>query len=73
MGAGADVLDPLSPIHKYALQWFIDNADTVGPWPSPIGAGIYLATRAKGIYKPRWSRYALSVRRRRASTQTAFP
>jgi len=32
-------------------------------WPSPLADGTLLAGRAKGIYKPAWSKYALSIRR----------
>ena len=31
-------------------------------WPDEPPGGILLATRAKGIYKPAWSEYALSIR-----------
>jgi hypothetical protein len=31
-------------------------------WPAPLSDGTILATRAKGIYKPNWTKYALSVR-----------
>lgn len=51
--------------HRRALQWFVDHASSEQTWPVPINHGgeeTLLATRAKGIYKPAWSRYALSVR-----------
>jgi putative restriction endonuclease len=48
--------------HRQTLQWFIDHAGQVTRWPEPIAPGLFLATRAKGIYKPQWSKYALSVR-----------
>ncbi|QLP98305.1 MAG: hypothetical protein HZY79_14280 [Rhodoblastus sp.] len=48
--------------HKRALQWFADHAGTVIAWPKPLDGGILLATKAKGIYKPRGCRYAQSVR-----------
>jgi len=51
--------------HRTALEWFHRNAGTEQPWPaglkSPEGLTL-LATRAKGIYKPAWSEYALSAR-----------
>jgi hypothetical protein len=31
-------------------------------WPDALPDGTLLATRAKGIYKPAWNEYALSVR-----------
>lgn len=48
--------------HRAALQWFVDHAGRVSPWPDRLTDGTLLATRAKGIYKPEWSRYALSIR-----------
>jgi putative restriction endonuclease len=51
--------------HRAALSWFLDRAGSEQPWPAPIqtAAGeTLLATRPKGIYKPAWSEYALSVR-----------
>jgi hypothetical protein len=34
----------------------------VVPWPAPLPDGTLLAGRAKGIYKPQWSEFALSIR-----------
>lgn len=49
--------------HANALRWFADRCDTEQAWPAPLDhAGTLLASKAKGIYKPRWSDYALSVR-----------
>ena len=51
--------------HRTALQWFVAHSGTECGWPEPLfhdGQETLLATRAKGIYKPAWSRYALSVR-----------
>ena len=60
-----DLLARLSPRHRNALEWFRRNAGTEQPWPKgvegPEGFDL-LATRAKGIYKPAWSQYALSAR-----------
>lgn len=52
----------LDPRHRRALEWFLDHEGQLVPWPAPLGDGTLLATKAKGIYKPQWSRYALSVR-----------
>lgn len=60
-----DLLEPLQQRHRLALRWFFDHAGTIKPWPRPLsvpGGEILLASRAKGIYKPGWSSYALSVR-----------
>ena len=48
--------------HRVALEWFAQHAGTEVPWPAPLEHGTLLATRAKGIYKPSWTQYALSVR-----------
>lgn len=51
--------------HRAAVQWFVDHAGEDHSWPQPIPNSegeTLLASKAKGIYKPGWSRYALSVR-----------
>jgi putative restriction endonuclease len=55
-------LAKLPPKHRSALEWFAKNAGTVQRWPAPLPDGTLLATKAKGIYKPNWTDYALSVR-----------
>lgn len=57
-----ELLAQLPARHRAALQWFIENSGTQQPWPDPLPDGTHLATKAKGIYKPEWSKYALSVR-----------
>lgn len=52
----------LSERHRSALEWFRQNAGTKQTWPKPLPDGTLLASKAKGIYKPSWTRYALSVR-----------
>jgi putative restriction endonuclease len=51
--------------HRQALQWFAENAGKTIPW-SVIKAqadnGFRLVNQAKGIYKPHYTEYALSVR-----------
>lgn len=54
--------------HRLALQWFLDHAGRVERWPEPIAPGVFLATKAKGIFKPQWSKYALSIRQNLAET-----
>jgi len=59
------VLKGLPARHRTALQWFIDNAGTEQSWPKPISAPegeTLLVAKAKGIYKPEWTTYALSIR-----------
>lgn len=60
-----DVLIRQSTRHQAALRWFSDHQGTDQPWPTalhlPEGATL-LTSKAKGIYKPKWLPYALSVR-----------
>lgn len=60
-----ELLVKLPERHRDALIWFAENAGTDQPWPkvlrNPKGETL-LASKAKGIYKPSWSTYALSVR-----------
>ena len=55
-------LPALPPRHRAALEWFDQHAGQEVPWPRPLQDGTLLASKAKGIYKPQWSEYALSVR-----------
>jgi putative restriction endonuclease len=52
----------LTPSHQRRLRWFQEHAGTVTPFPSPVADGELLATRAKGIYKPKGFDYGLSIR-----------
>jgi hypothetical protein len=55
-------LSKLPDQHARALRWFAERAgETVG-WPGALDDGTLLVCRPKGIYKPRWSEYALSIR-----------
>jgi putative restriction endonuclease len=55
------ILQNLSNNHQKGLQWFIDHANTEQPW-TPSVDDVLLVTKAKGIYKPAWMEYALSIR-----------
>lgn len=69
-----DLRSVLPEQHRSALQWFERHKGTVQPWPDKLADGTLLATKAKGIYKPNWSEYALSVRQPSAApTQTGSP
>lgn len=60
-----DLLARLPARHRAALEWFHSHTGTQQPWPNEIETPegpTFLATRAKGIYKPAWSEYALSAR-----------
>lgn len=48
--------------HRRAFEWFASSAGKTVGWPGALPDGTLLACRPKGIYKPRWSDYALSVR-----------
>jgi putative restriction endonuclease len=55
-------LENLPARHRNALSWYaVNHRRTIG-WPSALPDGTHLVTKAKGIYKPKWSKYALSVR-----------
>lgn len=58
----SSLLQALPAQHRSALEWFEKRAGQETSWPGALDDGTLLATRAKGIYKPAWSRYALSVR-----------
>jgi putative restriction endonuclease len=56
------LLNRLPERHRIALTWFVDHVGMDHGWPQPLPDGTFLATKAKGIYKPEWSEHALSVR-----------
>lgn len=58
-------LEGLDVRHREALSWFVDRAGQEHSWPKPlqtVEGAVFLTTKAKGIYKPKWSKYALSIR-----------
>lgn len=60
-----DLIAHLPTRHRMALEWFQHHAGTEQPWPDTIATPdgpTLLGTRAKGIYKPSWTEYALSAR-----------
>ena len=57
-----ELLERLPNSHRSALRWFAERAGTNQNWPEPLPDGTLLAVRPKGIYKPQWTDYALSVR-----------
>jgi putative restriction endonuclease len=48
--------------HQLGLRWFENNRGLIQNFPSALDQGQLLATKAKGIYKPADSDYALSIR-----------
>ena len=55
-------LNALEDRHRAALNWFHNHRGEEQGWPEPLPDGTLLVTKPKGIYKPKWTRYALSVR-----------
>lgn len=58
-------VSPLTDEHRQALTWFSENAGSTCAWreiAAQADSGNRLATLAKGIYKPAYTDYALSVR-----------
>lgn len=57
-----DALAPLPGRHQRALRWYLERSGSVQALPVRLPDGTLRYTRAKGIYKPKWTDYALSVR-----------
>ncbi len=65
MSALAEGLARTSGEHRQALDWFVRNAGHVISWSdikAEVDNGFRLVNQAKGIYKPHYTDYALSVR-----------
>lgn len=56
-----DLLKKLDNRHSSALTWFLIKKNKVISWPDKLINGDLVCTKAKAIYKPAWSKYALSV------------
>lgn len=48
--------------HALCLAWFEENSGTTTTWPKPIRDDVVLVTQFKGIFKPKWMPYVLSIR-----------
>jgi hypothetical protein len=57
-----DYRNKINSSHNHALEWFLDNSGKVISWTGALDDGTFLFTKAKGIYKPKDSQYALSIR-----------
>ena len=57
-----EILPELTERHQIALRWFVTHSGEERAWPGSLSDGTLLASKAKGIYKPGWTKYALSVR-----------
>lgn len=44
------------------LRWFSENTGKIVPWTTQLEDGTRLFSTPKGIYKPKYSKYALSIR-----------
>jgi putative restriction endonuclease len=66
-------LNKLDARHRRALEWFLSSLGGTVTWPDTLPDGTILATRAKGIFKPEWSNYALSVRQTRNTDYPDHP
>jgi putative restriction endonuclease len=61
----AEILGTLPLLHRQALEWFYVRTGEVHGWPGKVrfSAGeTFLSSNPKGIFKPWWTKYALSVR-----------
>ena len=58
----SEILTRLPGDHGTALQWFDAHRGQDVPLPGSLPNGTLLVSRPKGIYKPQWTKYALSVR-----------
>jgi len=58
----SDLPSHLLEHHRVALDWFADHAGEETSWPKLLGKDTKLASKAKGIYKPAWTKYALGIR-----------
>ncbi len=57
-----ELIKQLPERHRTALAWFFRNMGTEQRWPNPPPDGTFLASKAQGIYKPKWTKYCLSIR-----------
>jgi putative restriction endonuclease len=48
--------------HTKRLQWIINNTGKVVPWSDLNNKNFLISSTAKGIYKPAWTDYAISVK-----------
>tara|TARA_A100001015_G_scaffold260162_1_gene304674 strand:- start:210 stop:1163 length:954 start_codon:yes stop_codon:yes gene_type:complete len=68
-----EILSNLPVKHRNALNWFWDHAGEITGWPKPLPDGTLLVSKAKGIYKPAGSNYALSIRQNLNSPYPDMP
>jgi hypothetical protein len=68
-----EILSDLPLSHRNALLWFREHTGEITGWPQPLPDGTLLASKAKGIYKPAWGKYALSIRQNLNSPYPDMP
>ncbi len=56
------ILDNLPEQHREHLLWFVENQGRVLEWPAIVRPELRVANIPKGIYKPAWTKYALSAK-----------
>ena len=61
-GMDQELLTRISLDHRRRLVWFEDHKGEVTGMPAPLDGGLLLASKPKGIYKPKNLDYALSIR-----------
>lgn len=54
--------DDLPEQHRRHLLWFAENEGRILGWQSIVSSDLRVANIPKGIYKPSWTKYALSVK-----------
>jgi hypothetical protein len=68
MGMDTGLLARISAAHQRRLAWFEEHQGEMTGFPEPLADGLFLAGKAKGIYKPADLTYALSIRINLGST-----
>jgi putative restriction endonuclease len=68
MGMDTELLARISAAHQRRLAWFEEHQGEMTGFPQPLADGLFLAGKAKGIYKPADLTYALSIRINLGST-----
>lgn len=58
----SELIARISPEHQRRLAWFEKHEGQVSVIPGPLGDGLLLVSKPKGIYKPGDLPYALSIR-----------
>ena len=57
-----EAIERLPDRHGAVLRWYLNHRNEERGWPGSLSDGTLLVSKAKGIYKPKWTSYAISVR-----------